>query len=256
MGVVTLGEVHWRVSRGGSVAEYRIDDLARAAGTTVRNVRVYQDRGLLPAPRREGRTGIYGEPHLARLRLIGQLLVRGYTFAHIAEFLEAWQRGRNLTDLLGLEPVLTTPWSDDYLTADGLAELFGEVSEAELQRVLGQQLLVPEGDRYRVPSPGLLHAGSELVRAGIPLSVVLDLSASLASAMEASARRLVEAIADHAVLPRASASEASMTELITRLKPLAQLAVDAHLARAMERQVRETVEAHLQSAADGPAAAS
>jgi DNA-binding transcriptional MerR regulator len=85
------------------VAEYRIDDLARAAGTTVRNVRVYQDRGLLPPPRREGRTGIYGEAHLARLRLIGQLLERGYTFAHIGEFLEAWQRGRNLTDLLGLE---------------------------------------------------------------------------------------------------------------------------------------------------------
>ena len=31
------------------MAEYRIDDLARAAGTTVRNVRAYQDRGLLPA---------------------------------------------------------------------------------------------------------------------------------------------------------------------------------------------------------------
>jgi len=47
-----------------------------------------------------------------------------------------------------------------------------------------------------------------------------------------------------------------LAELIPRLKPLAQLAVDAHLARAMERQVRETVEAHLQSAADGGAAAS
>jgi DNA-binding transcriptional MerR regulator len=244
------------------VVEYRIDDLARAAGTTVRNVRVYQDRGLLPPPRREGRTGIYGEPHLARLRLIGQLLERGYTFAHIAEFLEAWQRGRNLTDLLGLEQVLTTPWSDevdDYVTAEGLVELFGDVSDADLETVLAQELLIPEGDRFRVPSPRLLHAGSELVKAGLPLSVVLELSASLASDMEASARRLVGAVTDHAVLPRATASDASMSELadlITRLKPLAQLAVDAHLARAMERQVRETVEAHLQSAADGPAAAS
>jgi DNA-binding transcriptional MerR regulator len=243
------------------MAEYRIDDLARAAGTTVRNVRVYQDRGLLPPPRREGRTGVYGEPHLARLRLIASLLDKGYTFAHIAEFLEAWQRGRNLTDLLGLEEVLTTPWSDevdDYITAEQLQELFGEVSAADLETALAQELVVQDGDRFRVPSPRLLHAGSELVQVGIPLAVVLGLSAQLARDMEASAARLVGAVADHVVVPAAQSYDASLAEIgevINRLKPLAQLAVDAHLARAMELQVRATVQAHMQSVADGPAAA-
>ena len=47
-----------------------IDELARAAGTTVRNVRVYQDRGLLPPPERRGRLGLYGPDHLRRLRLV------------------------------------------------------------------------------------------------------------------------------------------------------------------------------------------
>jgi DNA-binding transcriptional MerR regulator len=243
------------------MAEYRIDDLARAAGTTVRNVRVYQDRGLLPPPRREGRTGVYGEPHLARLRLIASLLDKGYTFAHIAEFLEAWQRGRNLTDLLGLEEVLTTPWSDevdDYITAEQLQELFGEVSAADLETALAQELVVLDDDRFRVPSPRLLHAGSELVQVGIPLAVVLGLSAQLARDMEASAARLVGAVADHVVVPAAQSYDASLAEIgevINRLKPLAQLAVDAHLARAMELQVRATVQAHMQSVADGPAAA-
>src|SRR3546814_2435836 len=32
--------------------EYTIDELARVAGTTVRNVRAYQDRGLLSPPER------------------------------------------------------------------------------------------------------------------------------------------------------------------------------------------------------------
>ena len=242
--------------------DYRIDDLARAAGTTVRNVRVYQDRGLLPPPRREGRAGIYTDAHLARLRLIGQLLEKGYTFAHIGEFLEAWQRGRNLTDLLGLEEVLTTPWSDevdDYITAEDLLALFGEISDADLQTALDQELVVPEGDRFRVPSPRLLHAGSELVKAGIPLTVVLGLSAQLARDMEASAARLVTAVADHAVLPLTSSYDASLAEvgaLINRLKPLAQLAVDAHLARAMEKQVRATVQEHMQATATDGAAAS
>ena len=68
------------------MAEYRIDELARVAGATVRNIRVYQDRGLLPPPRRDGRVGLYTDAHLARLRLIGQLLKRGYT-------MHTWQRG-------------------------------------------------------------------------------------------------------------------------------------------------------------------
>jgi hypothetical protein len=49
---------------GGSAAmgeqEYTIDELARVAGTTVRNVRAYQDRGLIAPPVRVGGVpGIY-----------------------------------------------------------------------------------------------------------------------------------------------------------------------------------------------------
>src|SRR5215469_3709712 len=86
--------------------EYRIDELARAAGTTVRNVRAYQDRGLLPPPRRHGRVGLYSEVHLARLRLLGQLLDRGFTMNNIRDLLAAWESGQNVADLLGLEAAL------------------------------------------------------------------------------------------------------------------------------------------------------
>lgn len=36
------------------MTEYRIDELAHAAGTTSRNVRAYRERGLLPPPRKRG----------------------------------------------------------------------------------------------------------------------------------------------------------------------------------------------------------
>mgnify|MGYP001322185641 CR=1 FL=1 len=55
--------------------EFTIDQLAREAGSTVRNVRAYQDRGLLPPPEKRGRTGIYTDVHLARLKIIGALLI-------------------------------------------------------------------------------------------------------------------------------------------------------------------------------------
>ena len=43
------------------MTEYRIDDLAREAGTTTRNIRGYQDRGLIPRPIRRGRIAVYIE---------------------------------------------------------------------------------------------------------------------------------------------------------------------------------------------------
>ncbi|HLI02098.1 MAG TPA: MerR family transcriptional regulator [Acidimicrobiales bacterium] len=84
--------------------EYRIDELAGLAGTAVRNVRAYQDRGLLPPPRRQGRIALYDQAHLTRLRLIGGLLARGYTLTNIAELVAAWEEGRDLREVLGVAP--------------------------------------------------------------------------------------------------------------------------------------------------------
>ena len=39
--------------------EYRVEELAASAGVRVDTVRFYQGRGLLPAPRREGRVAFY-----------------------------------------------------------------------------------------------------------------------------------------------------------------------------------------------------
>src|SRR5204862_816178 len=156
--------------------EHRVDELARLAGTTVRNVRAYQDKGLLPPPRREGRVGLYTDAHLARLRLIGHLLERGYSLSNIAELISAWERGQDIGALLGLEAELVQPWSDEQagsITFDELTELFGDDPDA-LREAVKLGLLEPEedGDGFGVPSPRLLHAGAELVAAGIPLEAV------------------------------------------------------------------------------------
>jgi hypothetical protein len=70
--------------------EYRIEELARLAGTTTRNIRVYRDRDLLPPPLRVGRIALFNDTHLTRLRLITSMLDRGYTIAHVREMLSAW----------------------------------------------------------------------------------------------------------------------------------------------------------------------
>src|SRR5918911_4564458 len=90
-----------------------VDQLAQRAGTTTRNVRNSQTRGLPPPPRLVGRVGFYDEGHLGRLRLIAQLQDQGFSLAGIAELLRAWEQGLSLADLLGFEEVLTAPWTDE-----------------------------------------------------------------------------------------------------------------------------------------------
>lgn len=227
--------------------DYRVDDLARAAGTTVRNVRVYQDRGLLPPPRREGRVGWYSEAHLARLRLIGRLLDRGFTFAHITEMLTAWEQGRDLADVFGLEEALTRPWTDEVPASYSVTELrrlFGrQVTPGALRRAAGLGLLEPAGKGYRARSPRLLGVGAELVRAGVPLPAVLDLAEALAADMTTVAGRFIHLVLEEVVAPAGldaalgGRSLTELAELVQRLRPLAERAVDAALARAMEDQV-------------------
>ena len=114
-----------------AVAEYRIEDLAHRSGATVRTIRAYQDRGLLPRPERRGRANVYGDTHLARLRQIADLLDRGYTLASIKELLEAWDAGRGLGGVLGLVAEVDGPWTDeeaDRISRADLAARFGGTS--------------------------------------------------------------------------------------------------------------------------------
>lgn len=233
---------------GGAPAAYRIDDLARAAGMTVRNVRVYQDRGLLPPPRRAGRVAFYSDAHLARLRLIGALLERGYTFAQITDLVGAIESGRDLGAVLGLEAALTAPWSDEQpelLTAAQLRERFGgQANRRALSRAVAMGLLHRSGSRFVVVSPRLLSAAADLVAAGVPLPVVLDLAADLQRALDGIAERMV-ATFTAAVLPAPGGGgeldPQALAATIHQVRPHAQRAVDALFAQSMQRRVAQAV---------------
>jgi DNA-binding transcriptional MerR regulator len=68
--------------------DYRVEELAEAAGITVELLRSYQSKGLLQPPRHEGRVAHYGVQHLDRLRRIMDLKARGYSLKAIAGVLE------------------------------------------------------------------------------------------------------------------------------------------------------------------------
>lgn len=227
------------------MAEYTIDELARAADTTVRNVRAYQARNLLPKPRRVGRANVYSEVHLARLRLIGRLLGRGYTLGNISEMIETLEAGEGMTDLLGLESALTEPWSHElpsYMTLAELSQRFGgPLRPTDLHQALRLELVRLEEDgRYLVPSPRLLNTGAELVRAGVPLSIVLQQLAQLRGDCGRIAERFVQLILEEVIDPYGEDAlpppeeRPRLVEFIHRVRPMALVVVEVELGRALE----------------------
>jgi DNA-binding transcriptional MerR regulator len=241
-----------------SATEYRIEDLAHHSGATVRTIRAYQDRGLLPKPERRGRSNVYGDAHLTRLRQIADLLDRGYTLASIKELLEAWDAGRGLGGVLGLVAAVHGPWTDeeaDRITRAELDAAFGGAPDEEAVREaleLGVLERVPgRDDEFLVPSPQELSVAAELHAAGVPLSAISGHLRELRGQVEHIAHRFREFTTEH-VFARylehrpptdADASEAAV--LVRRLRPLAQQTVDAELARAMRTFAARHLRQHL-----------
>jgi DNA-binding transcriptional MerR regulator len=65
-----------------------IAELADLVGMSARNIRAHQSRGLLHAPRLEGRVAYYGGAHAARLELVKSLQREGFTLSAIQRLVE------------------------------------------------------------------------------------------------------------------------------------------------------------------------
>ncbi|GAA2715241.1 MULTISPECIES: MerR family transcriptional regulator [Streptomyces] len=200
-------------------------ELAETAGITVRTLRFYRERGLLPPPRREGRVAWYDDRHLTRLRAIAALLARGHTLDGIAELLTAFESGRDVAELLGVGP----RWSEEpvvRLTPEELADRFaGEVTPENLAAALEIGYLAVDGETLVHVSRRLLDASTTLVRAGIPLAAVLTAAREAREHADALAGLFTTLVRTHA------------PDELYRLRPVARALVEAEFALAMDRQV-------------------
>ena len=71
----------------------RIGELAARTGFSVRNIRFYEQRGLLPAPpRTEGGYRVYDQDAVVRLRFVRSAQALGLSLAEIAEVLRVRDR--------------------------------------------------------------------------------------------------------------------------------------------------------------------
>ncbi|MDN4163588.1 MerR family transcriptional regulator [Nocardioides abyssi] len=151
-----------------------VEELARRTGVSVRSLRSYQSRKLLPPPELHGRTGYYGAEHVERVRLVQQLRAAGLKLDGIARMLDTdtTADGQLLAFTEQARGIFPPPEVELTTLAD-LVDRFrlagtdaGPVLETALR--LGLVREAPDGSdgepRVEVVAPALLAAGEEAMR--------------------------------------------------------------------------------------------
>jgi DNA-binding transcriptional MerR regulator len=235
--------------------EYRIDDLAHAAGTTTRNVRAYRERGLLPPPEKRGRVGIYDDKHLARLKLIDILLQRGFTTSHISDFISGWENGKDLAEVLGLQNAVTEQWYRQDSVEIPLAlvdEFLGEGDQLARLEALG--LARVEGEYCVFTDPELLEGFSSLSGHGFTVGQLIDVHERIHAAVDGVAKDMIATAKQHIVdqhgegwLPGETEVGAT-ADMLTRMRELAVYSVNSTLARALDENLQRELGDYLTAA--------
>lgn len=223
--------------------------MARLAGTTTRNIRVYRDRGLLHPPLRVGRIALFNDTHLTRLRLITSLLDRGYNISHVHEMLSAWEQGKGVGDILGLESAIAGSWATEKPERMSVAEAKRLVDDDPgFDRMVGLGVIRLEDGEAVIVRPKLIEAFNEIRQYGVGTEKLIDLHERIAPLLDQISEMLVQAGVEevlHRINPGAALPpDTEIAELITmlvRFRTQAVSAVSATLAFSIESTIESLV---------------
>jgi DNA-binding transcriptional MerR regulator len=242
-------------------SELTIDELARQAGLTVRNVRAYRSRGLLPGPRLRGRKGYYGAEHVARLELIADLKARGFSLESIGQIVERTS-GESLEQALDFARAVMSPDGGEeprVVSSRVFLERWGEQLTPEVVRRSERLGLVRQvgDDEWEIPSPRLERAGIALSELGVPLEQALEIVAVLKRQSRAIARAYVDLFTEQVWRPFEEAGEPKgewqrVREALDRLRPLAGEALLAVFQAEMRAAVEQALQEQLAGMREAP----
>lgn len=223
-----------------------LDELTSRVGMSVRNVRFYTTRGLVPPPIRRGRSGYYSPDHVARLELVQELQAHGFTLAAIERYVSAIP-GDATTEDIALHRILLAPWGTELPESMSRRELMQragrELTEDELDslRALGV-LKTTERGSYEV-AVGHLSVGVSLIDLGFPREAALAAAKVYAEHGRAVAQELTR-VFNTMVWPAYRASNITseqLQQIVERLKPLSIAALVTAYEDAMTEEKRAEI---------------
>lgn len=231
-----------------------VEELAQRTGVSVRSLRSYQSRQLLPPPTLRGRTGFYGPAHVARVRLIQDLRAAGLKLDGIARMLDDDVRADE--QLLAFTQQARGMFADADgqprpTTIEELLERF-RVGEGEAVAVLeaavrlGLLRETADGGIEEV-APRLLAAGeAAMAQLGLTATEALDLLARLRTHADGVARIYVELFVERVWEPFVSSGRPparwdDVQRSLDALRELATGALGATFDLAMAGRIDQTL---------------
>ena len=221
-----------------------IEQFAAETGTSVRTIRSYRSRHLLPPPEMREGVGYYGDEHVARIRRIVELQAQGLKLSEIEQQLAG--RRPSLEQLAELTRVIVAPFEPDspeVLTLDELTRLVGPLEEQDIDTAQDLGLLVPAGNRtFEAPSPMLLRAVAQAAARGVPVATGLSIIEEVRRNCELISKSFVQLFVDYVWTPFDKAGTPpdrykEVTEAIEQLRSLAAEVVLAVFRQTMEAEV-------------------
>jgi DNA-binding transcriptional MerR regulator len=230
-----------------SVAELMtLDELTKRVGMSVRTVRFYTTRGLVPPPIRRGRSGYYSAEHVVRLELIRELQAHGFTLAAIEGYMARIPSGAS-PETIALHRTLLAPW---------MAELPETISRKELVRRAGRPLSEDDLDtlnalgivyptkrgQFQV-AVGHLSVGVALLDLGMPFEAAIAAQDIFTAHGRAIADELTELFRTQVwpAYKETGASPEQLRELVEKFKPVTVAALVAAYESAVNETKRESV---------------
>lgn len=221
-----------------------VEQLAAEAGLPTSTIRMYQTRGLLHPPRREGRTARYDSSHVERLGLVNRLQQRGFSLPAIAELIAARDLGARVGDVLGL----TGQGGPDDWVPVGVRELRALVSVRDLRPQLFRRASRMGLIRWERGKPFVrrwaLDSGTAMTELTMAPTEILDAFERLRSQTDQIAADFVD-VFERLLWPQL-ASQAGSDDQLDRVRALlVELTETAQgvVAGALRESIRDSAEA-------------
>ena len=228
-----------QAARGGSgEALMTLAELTRRVGMSVRTVRFYTTKGLVPPPIRKGRSGYYSPQHVARLELVRELQSHGFTLSAIERYVAGIPADATPEDI-ALARTMLAPWQSDLPVEMDHAQLETKagrpLSTDDVATLQALGVLRVRGSSYLV-AKNQLSIGVRLLELGFPREVAVAAAAVYQEHGEQMAKELFEVISGKLAPLYDDERSEHFREVMERLKPLSVgglvTAYEAAVARA------------------------